>query len=355
VFFLEPPVAGMRTMTLTPAADHRDIQIIRYGTSIPPAVRIHLRPAFDLIFGRKIAEIRKIVAPVDIVWCFEINLFSDLRKFGAELSLFHPVDKVSEKEHVNVGRSADAILSVSDRILSAFSDLPVPSFVINHGLAPEFERLARREPPPYRRPRTPRVGYVGNLARPAIDRDVISTMVRQNTTAEFHFWGPYHIPEGSDLRSVSDIREFIRFLGSSANVVLHGTKRTEELAVAIQDVDCFLLSYAYDAAESDRSNSHKLLEYLSTGKVVVSSRISTYADKPDLMRMPEADEDSALPAMLADTLSRLDELNAAPLQRMRREFALEFTYAAQLDRVIAVLDTPAKQSWDGHRAAQESS
>ena len=130
-----------------------------------------------------------------------------------------------------------------------------------------------------------------------------------------------------------DTRDFIGFLGRSPNVVLHGQVSSERLADEIQDMDCFILSYARDVTESDRSNSHKILEYLSTGKVVVSSRISSYAERENLMLMAPGDDDSVLPALLKDALQRLDELNAPEHQMARRRFALDNTYEKQIDRI----------------------
>jgi len=164
-------------------------------------------------------------------------------------------------------------------------------------------------------------------------------MVEENPEVEFHFWGPTEAPPSLASSFSGEIAGFIEFLQRSSNVRLHGEISAQELAQELQDMDCLVLSYSLDPRESDRSNSHKILEYMSTGKVIVSSRISTYVPHSELLRMPDDGDDSRLPALLRDTLERLDELNALELQDKRRLFALDNTYERQLDRIIIKLLT----------------
>ena len=341
VFFLGPPDDTVdEGIRVEAAADTPGLKILRYRLGIPPAVRIHMRPMFDLLLRRTISNIREATGPVDVVWCFDFNLFADLGVFGAGLNIFHPVDRVSQQAHVDIGRSADAIFSVSELILSSFADIDVPRFFINHGLSDAFARAASQSPDnSVRKSGPPRIGYAGNLTRPPLNRAVLRRMVTEAADAEFHFWGPYQISEGDEIESAAESREFVRFLQHAPNVILHGPVASDVLAAGMRDIDCFVLSYSLHSTESDRSNSHKILEYLSTGKVVVSSRISSYAGREDLLRMPAGDDDSELPGLLRDTLSRLDEFNAPPLRRVRQAFALDNTYPKQVDRIRQALQS----------------
>jgi glycosyltransferase involved in cell wall biosynthesis len=341
VFFLGPPDdaadAGIRVESV-PGVPL--VRVIRYRLAIPAAVRIHMRPMFDLLLRRTVAKIREATGSIDVVWCFDFNLFADLGVFGAPLNLFHPVDRLSQPAHVEVGRSADAIFSVSDRILSSFTHVDVPRFFINHGLSEPFARLASQAAESSaRKSGPPRIGYAGNLTRPPLNRVILSRMVAETSNAEFHFWGPYEMPEGGAMEAATESREFVRFLREAPNVVLHGPVASDVLAAEIQEMDCFVLSYSLHSTESDRSNSHKILEYLSTGKVIVSSRISTYAEREDLLRMPAGDDDAELPGLLLDTISRLDEWNATSMRNARKAFALDNTYSKQVDRIRQALQS----------------
>jgi glycosyltransferase involved in cell wall biosynthesis len=290
---------------------------------------------------RRVLKLHKIVP--DIVWCFDFNLFGDLKVFDAETSIFHPVDPLSDPRHIKMAASADLALSVSAKIADQLKPTDRPVHVVNHGLAMPFEKLAHSRLaecadgaghllPPDRRIQ---VGYAGNLGRRPVNRSVLRQIVEQNPHVDFRFWGP------TDAET-DEVAQFISFLRSQPNVTLYGTVGQTELAAAYNQVDLFLLSYAADPRESDRSNSHKILEYLSTGRVVVSSRILAYENTRDLLVMSDSDTDADLPQKFAETLARLPELNSVRIAQERIAMALDNTYDRQIDRVFALL-TATKQ------------
>jgi glycosyltransferase involved in cell wall biosynthesis len=333
VYFLEPPRETLdEKVRVARVPDHERIWTVTYRAAFPFVIRFHARRLFDWLMG---VQIRRIVAaiekPIDVVWCFDFNLFSNLKEFNSDAkTIFHPVDPLPEAHHVLPAKTADVVVSVSKDILARFDNLPVKSAVVNHGLSAPFAeqaRIAGDVPRQVAARRT--VGYAGNLVRKPVNRDVMRAMVSALPDVDFHFWGPFQVePNGS-----REIADFVEFLGAAPNVTLHGQVSPEELAGQLGRVDCLILTYSADRNESDRSNAHKILEYLSTGKVTVSSRISMYADQQDLLRMAAANDDTDLPEILRDTLARLDEFNSADLQRRRREFALDNVYERQIARI----------------------
>ena len=336
VFFLEPPDPRVSSrVQLREAPQNPLIRIVSYRPAFPFVIRFHARPVYDRMILWQIRLLNAAISePIDVVWSFDFNLFSNLKAFGSGLSIFHPVDPLSQPHQINVARSADAVFSVSEKILANFRHLNVPRWFINHGLSRPFEQIARNPTVDTTNERPARVGYAGNLMRRPVNRPVLHAMVESNPRVSFHFWGTSERTDEAD----EDSLRFVEFLRGVPNVTLHGAVSPEELATELQDMDCMVLAYSEDQRESDRSNSHKILEYLSTGKVVVSSRISTYEKEPDLLRMPNTDDDTALPALLQDTLARLPEFNSERLQSLRRTFALDNTYAKQLDRIESRLD-----------------
>jgi len=239
-----------------------------------------------------------------------------------------------------VARSANATFTVSESILADVRKIGVPAWFINHGLSEPFAEAARNAAATGKGgDGTIRVGYAGNLTHPSVNKPVFMQMVKENPSVEFHFWGPTESPVALAPQLVAEIAQFIHFLERCANVRLHDTVPARELALELQCMDCLVISYSLDNHVYDRSNSHKILEYLSTGKAIVSSRISTYTAHPDLLRMPEDGDESRLPALLRDTLDRLDEFNTPELRDRRRRFALDNTYEKQLERIREKLST----------------
>jgi hypothetical protein len=116
-------------------------------------------------------------------------------------------------------------------------------------------------------------------------------------------------------------------------------------------MDCLVVAYAPDRLW-DRSNSHKVLEYLSTGRAIVSTHVSAYRDQGGLIRMAHPDNELEFPILFRDTISRLDEFNSPPFQEARREFALDNTYSRQLDRIESRLASLGKIGADTKRSAE---
>lgn len=345
VVFMNPPVAGLAVRSqLDDAPGHDGLKILSYRSPWFARLRFQLAPVFDWLMTRYIKRMLQLhrLQP-DLVWCFDLNLFSDLSVFGAANRIYHPVDPLSEPRHLQPAKSADLLLTVSDRIAEQLVPAGKAVEVINHGLAAPFEELAKSRQTilkymrdqhiqDLRKDGRVQVGYAGNLGRRPVNRVVLSKIVQQNVQADFHFWGP------ADAES-AEVADFIALLGRQSNVNLHGVVSQSQLADGFRGMDLFLLSYTADPRESDRSNSHKLLEYLSSGRVVVSSRIQAYEKTQDLLVMSDSQTDEDLPQRFADTLLRLKELNSVQLQLDRIALALDNTYDCQIDRIFKLLNS----------------
>ena len=341
VYFLEPPHGRWRTRPSVRTTDAADgVVVIEPGVGAPLVARYKAARVYGLMLR---SYVRRVVAaiggPPDIVWCFDSNTYPDLSWFGAPLRIYHPVDFTAGPVAPRVASTADVIFCVAPEILAQFGSTRVPRIVIPHGLAEAFARRAReRTVSAPARDGARRVGYVGNLFHAGVDHAVLRALVDAHPDVEFHFWSPGRFREstlsGSDSR---EVQESVTTLRARLNVVSHDPAPPAELAAAFEGMDVLLLCYDVRRDPNGGVNSHKVLEYLSTGRVVVSSRISAYAGTGDLVRMPDAEDNARLPALFADTLRHLDLFNAPPLQRRRIELALDNTYERQVERVERAL------------------
>jgi len=308
--------------------------VIQYCLLLPTFFKFHLNFLFQFAMDFQVKRLLRRIGPVDVVWDFDNgNIYPDLSVFGAPIKIFHPVDKgVSNGDN----KGADIVFSVSPEILKNHYKVKAPQHFINHGLSPVFESLAMQiiqgkidissNPP------QTTIGYIGNVAHPAIDRKTCMEVIEGLPNVVFHFFGPYDL-----LLATPAIRSFIDFLKYSHNVILHGVTSKEEIAEKSINIDLFWACYkkmeTYDA-----DNSHKILEYLATGKVVVTSLLSVYEDSPHLI-MPDSYSNEALPGLLKKTLANLDHHNSRPEQLKRIQFALSCTYKKQLEKIEKKLQT----------------
>lgn len=342
VFFLNPPSGtGVRPRVSQGPCPNLWIvdysQISRGRRFLPAAVN----DAIESIQAGIVQ--RALKAPVDVVWSFDPARFTVLTEFDAQLHFFHAADRVEPEAVRRIGASAVAVISVSDLILADFAPTGIPRFFVNHGLAEEYaglarEQLARLSDGPECRASPPqKVGYVGNLLRPDIDHAAFSRIVQENADIQFHLWGPHEYSALDwEHQGVPEVTEFISFLGQRTNVVMHGLKTPAEVAAALFGMDMLLTCYDPLREMNRASNNHKVLEYLSTGKPVVTNHVSTYVRRgiPEgLLCMPDTLDNSGLPALFRRTVETLAEWSTAEKQKERIRFALANTYADQL-RII---------------------
>ena len=343
VYFLCPPqiLKGQKFQS-------REIQenlfVVEHQLNFPYILKFHARWLFDIFVKKHVKQLLTYLnRKLDIVWCFDPNIYADLSCFEAQVKIYHPVDPIDYPEQVKVAHTADIILSVSEKILSSFGEIPKPKYFINHGLGKPFEALGEKllkENKPQEKKEAVRLGYIGNLLRPIIGRDTFRRLIKELPQAEFHFWGFYELKE-SNLSGEADkeTKEFIEFLNESQNVRLHGSRSPEELANEIVEMDAFLLYYMPMKGMSDLSNSHKILEYLSTGKTILSCQISTYKNLTGLMEMQGEEEDYV--AFVSQNLSRLTYLNAA-FSEKRIRYAIMNTYQKQVEKIFSILKAEEK-------------
>jgi hypothetical protein len=341
VFFLNPPASHSHTrIEVETIADVPGLTAVTYRPFLPYSIRFRSRFLFNQIVKAQVRWLLKeLNVQFDVVWCFDSNIYSDLRQFRAPLTIFHPVDQISLRYQIDVAASADIVLSVSEEILRRVEARFAPSMRVEHGLAPEFVALAKRQASgePYQQPDRLRVGYVGNLLMRYVDREILLRLIVEHRNMDFHFWGPRSSAE-SNLGSEESPQtsEFINTLRSQPNVVLHGVQKPAMLAQQLGGVDLLLMCYAVATDPNRGCNSHKLLEYMSTGRAIVSNHVSDYADRPGLIEMPVANAQPQAITKLFDAVVQNIQLHNGDEPRQRRlQYALDNSYSRQIERIAS--------------------
>lgn len=336
VYFLNPPSSEVSGIQLAQSGID-GLEIVQYKPFFPINVRFRFPGIFSMLMSVQVKRLTKVLGHLDIVWCFEPNLYGDLNLFGAKVKVFHPVDVFTNQHAEKVARSSDVIFSVSPTILDHFQHLGKPGFFVNHGLAQEFVARARAGDGRQRNDGKVKIGYVGNLLIPYLDRVLLKGIILACPDVEFYMIGPYAKGQSSLGTGSAEADLFISFLKSCHNVKLLGPLGSAALADQLSLMDGFLICYSNQYPGYDLSNSHKILEYLSSGKAIITTPILAYLDKTELVSMPVGLNDDAYLPFFVDTIGKITLLNSAELQQKRKALALSNTYRDQLAKIEAIL------------------
>jgi hypothetical protein len=340
VYFLNPPhfQKDLPAVALKPDSAIKNLTIIDHRISFPYNLKFHWVQLFHFLMRFHIKKVlRSIGDPVDIVWSFDLgNLYPFSLFPDKSLKIFHPVDEPSNKIAFDAAKGGQILFSVTNEILDKYTKYPMPRYFINHGLSEEFLKNGHSE---WQKSSPLRVGLSGNWVRPDVDRDCLLQVISEHPEVWFEFWGSYR-PADSNIGGSKDpdIENFIAKLQQAPNVKLHGPVPSSQLPIAFQSMDAFLICYDVQKDQSKGTNYHKVMEYLSTGKVIISNNITTYSREKDLVTMiQERDNNSALPVLFSTIISQIDNYNAEPLRRKRCVYAHENTYKKQVERIEELL------------------
>jgi hypothetical protein len=338
VLFLEPPSPRVRNFDhKTKVQGHGNLSVLTYFSPKYINLRFHFPAYYSFFMNSYVRRLLRLVKfSPDLVWCFDTSLFPRIDKLGSQKSIYHPVDPIDTPINFLPARNATVVLTPSDTIAQSIQKhAGVDVHQINHGIGPHFAESSRRRLQELtcgssiaRKSNTKslKLGYAGNLLHPNFNREITKRIISSNRHVEFNFWG-----SGTDSND-----SFISYLRNQSNVVLLGERSEAQLATEYSSMDGFFLSYTKGGY--DKSNSHKVIEYLSTGKAVFSSRLSQYVGREDLLYMSNTDDDSDLPDVITSGLQNLDAYNSLRRQSHRIAFALSNTYDEHVRTVLSLLD-----------------
>lgn len=321
VLFYGPPEHGGSLRVERVKSQHVEIEVVR-GPKVAPGLRYMptmIRRRLEATWLRKLECI--IGQNIDVVWLFENSRFFDMRFAGERLKIYHQVD-LNQNFHPGIAaRTADKVFCVTRRIQDKLASFEVNAVRIQHGLA-FLEPSGDINPEGFVEAGI-NVVYVGNLSMKLIDKDSIINCIKKHTKVVFHFLG-----------SRDDADLFQNHLRSYGNVRLHGKVASEHIQDFLAAADVLLL--CYDSRYwLQASNSHKLMEYLASGKVVVASFTEEYKESSDLLAMAGLGDDFC--ALFDKVLANLSYWNCADRQEARKAFAENHTYDKQLDKIVANL------------------
>jgi len=317
--------------------------IVKHSIFFPYFLAFKARAIFNLLIRIHIKRILKKIKPnkPDIIWSFDLSNTLPLKYFPSRcFKVYMPVDEPLVKRAIDAAATANVIFSVTQEIIDKYHAYPVPKLFINHGVGKDFinETIDTTINSPVQ------AGLSGNFFRPDIDRATLLKIIRAKPQVVFNFWGSTSIKKNNTKGTLDSSLgghnndaatiQFIEELNSLPNVVMHGSLRPALLCKELQKVDVYLICYDIERDQSKGTNYHKVLEYLASGKIMVSNNITTYQQYPGLFLMTtQRDNNDELLPLFEKAISNLAAYNSYPNQQKRIDFASGFLYEKQIAKI----------------------
>jgi glycosyltransferase involved in cell wall biosynthesis len=344
VYFIEPPRLENTGINIRRSGENDSLFLVSYkpvfrGKRFLPAAlfRAMLRWQIKLL-------IKEIGKKPDLVLCFHPFLFEQLNWFKSNKAIYFAADLVNSDEMPPEVFSADFCLAVSDTIHKKLSASGKSVYLIQHGLNRHFANTAKEllGSPDSKRDfskETLKVGYTGNLLMGGMDRQTMRKVIEANPDVKFIFWGQYDLAGGNfSVGLDEEITGFVEFLKVCSNVELRGAVTPEALSQQMSEADVFWICWKIGAGKIwDGSNSHKLMEYLSTGKPVISHYVSSYKDSDILDMLPDVSNENYV-EHFGRVLKRVRAGEPAETTKKRISFALSNTYEKQIERIESLIN-----------------
>jgi hypothetical protein len=349
VYFLNPPElentreAGQ--IQISTSCTHHNLSLIDHSLKFPFLLKFHAIPLFHWLMRFHVKNIlKKIGRPVDIIWSFDQGNLYPFKFFGKKsFKIFQPVDEPLNEEAIKAASGSQVILSVTPEILEKYKAFKQPRHLINHGVGEAFLSV----PSISGDKKNIHIGLSGNLLREDIDRETLLKIIDQNPAAVFEYWGPYSLVNNNIGGSSTEATKTFISLLQQKGVILHGPASPSQLPHELQRMNAFLICYDVKKDQSKGTNYHKIMEYLSTGKVIIANNVTAYRHKPGLVQMIRSrDNNQALPLLFKKVIQNLDYYNSPALQKQRKEYARLNTYinhVGSIEKIIAPMTAKLKK------------
>ncbi|MGL1889888.1 MAG: glycosyltransferase [Reichenbachiella sp.] len=312
VVFANPP---KNTWSLK-QTEFPNLQVLDYPKFIPGLRKL---PSFisQRIIKQKLKQIERHCAVCfDIIWSFDNSVFFDFTLLET-YNISHVVDLNQDFETAKAARTADICLGNTAPIITRLQINNLNAHFINHGLHISSEK----EPLDLQPTDGLKIGYCGNLDIPYLDWATLEQAFDQLTDCTFYL-------AGKCVRNQDKLQR--------DNVVYLGQLNASQLKSFYDDMDLLILCYLADDYSDQLANPHKFMEYLASGKPIVSSYTHTYDDIPEILMSHKQEEWLSL---LKKSLIDYPIWNSKEMSHMRNKIAQDNTYEKQIERIENKINT----------------
>lgn len=335
VFFLNPPVGsevavfGKMHPPLKKVND--SLTVISYKNIFPKLTS--LPKSFQKIMYS--LQAKKLMAAIgvrrfDIVWTFDPYRFWNQKVWNAGKYIYHIVDVHALAEYeTDMLESSDVRIAVSSYFSTNKKFNRHQLAIIPHGFDADSAEQAK---PVTDWPITngkPVAGVITNFLTNNFDYESITEAVLKfHDSCNFVFIGPIH-PSNLGESNDPQILLKLKALQKLKNAYFLGIRDSEDLFSYADKFDISLVVYNENAKNSF---PHKLMLYLGTGKLIVST---CFPDKHLFVgdTLLTIENNQTLSDVLQMVLEKLPYYNSLELVNRRKQLALDYSYDKNIDRI----------------------
>jgi glycosyltransferase involved in cell wall biosynthesis len=320
VFFLGPP----GNVDATSPTTYPNVSSVQY-TGFPRGLRFYPRVLQRYFLQKRFAALAALCdSRFDIVWSFDNSVFFDFSALPSDvLTISHIVDSTQNFQFDRAASTATLCLGVTREIVGRLKKSNPRSFFIQHGYAQRKDTADLQLPGNH----PIRVGYAGNLNLRYIDWKMLDHVISGHAEAGFYFAGPYR-----------QDHEGVNRLKTKPNVYFIGEMPSEKLAAFYGQMDVLLLCYLAEEYPEQLANSHKMMEYLGSGKMIVATHTAEFRLLHDNELLLMSNRNAEFPDRLRQALADLGRWNGSERANLRRQWADENSYEKQLMRIEELLN-----------------
>ena len=320
VYFLNPPQKNMIKAEVS-STEYEKLYQIDYT---PIFKGLRFLPKFIAILLETIQKIvieKSCTVQFDVVWNFETSRLFYLNIWNKKvIKILHLVDLNQDFQTKKVASSADICFCTTEFIKQKLLKYNSKVFKIHHGYKISNSVSA------INLEGSLKACYVGSLNIPYLDWAIIEKIILENVDVDFYFIGPL-----DKTKVLGSNKEIINKLHGSSHVHFLGAIPANEIQNYIAAMDILLVLYKAEEFREQLANPHKMMDYLGSGKIIVSSYTDEYADKNHLLLMANKNEE--LPSLFKHAVLNIQEFNNNTKRTERTSFAGENTYTKQLEKI----------------------
>lgn len=336
VYFFNPPTFSLRfKFNSVKLFNDRELYIIQYSFLAPIFIKFHCNFLYRYINKYYlIIVLSRLTDFYDVCIDFGWHQLVKLSAIPSKLKIFFPVDDTYNLFKYRI--KADIILTISPIIFKKLSVNRKNCFLLNHGLSDDFVIEAKRKLSSnelsYKNNKSKiSVGYAGNLFNLFLDREILKNIIKDNSNVEFYFFGSTHF-KSEDKTD----KDWLEFLTTAENVQLKGKFKPKELCENLNNMDALILAYKPDNIFYHSDNTHKMLEYLSTGLPIFSTYISIYSNYDFIYMSPE-NNNNELKYIFEKCIYNLTDYEKPALKVQRIKLALHHTYKKNIFKIEEII------------------